>query len=727
MDDTILPLTKNVTQAQLAAEPSTDAELLRELALSTDQQTRQSVAGNPNTPVDVLLRLGAEFPSQLLDNPVFPLLLLENLNLVAEIPLPTLRSILKQENVPVYILEQVADRADLEVQLGLVKNVQTPKGVLNRLTQSRHPQVVESARLHINLAGELTEKYEERIQEVIQGIIPDAYRARNGTVFLAVLAQICPIPEFIVEHWVQDSSYQDSVCRRLASSPATFPSILKHLANHTDDWTRCEVAENPNTPVETLRKFATEEQACFSLALNLSTPADILESLSTNQNQTIRIKVAQHPNTPLNVVKDLANDTDMDVANAAARVIGEYTAEAVRKDPKTPTHVLEKLAQTDPTTVCEHPNATPELLLEFSKSISWSVRQNVARNSNTPVSILEELAHDESWEVRCGVAKNPNVPVSILKELAQDDSSEVRCQVSRNPNTPISLLFKQLARDASGSRAIAYQMSSKKYGEYPEFESILDILAEESTSPLETILQRLAQDGGEAARLFLARRFDLPINFLTQFAESTEVKVCEVVAQNLNTPVSCLEKLAQSAETKVREAVAQNPNTPISILEQLGKDKNYDVLLHIAQKTNLSPEILEELAGSKYSDKVREKAMLNPSLPKEVVERILCGEYATHYLKLNPDFLSRHPDSLAVTLNHYAKSQFPLVSFIALNQPQISQELLQEKSLSISWLERLAVAQNPQATQQILTQLAQDSNQLVRAAAKNRLQNLSQS
>ncbi|MEH2214426.1 hypothetical protein [Nostoc sp.] len=368
--------------------------------------------------------------------------------------------------------------------------------------------------------------------------------------------------------------------------------------------------------------------------------------------------------------------------------------------PKTPPDVLEKLAQKDPRTVGEHPNTPPELLLKFSKSVDRRLRESVAENRNTPVSILEELA--------------------------QDDSSEVRRQVSGNPNTPISLLFKELARDASVSSAIAYRMSSNKYGKYPEGESILDILAEESTSSLETILQRLAQEGGEAARLFLARRFDLPANFLAQFAESTEIQVCEAVAQNLNTPVSCLEKLAQSPKTKVREAVAQNPNTPISTLEQLSKDKNYEILLQIAQKTNLSPEILEELAGSK-SDQVREKAMLNPSLPKDAVERILCGEYATHYLKLNPDFLSRHPDSLAVALNHYAKSQFALVSFIALNQPQISQELLQEKSLSISWLERLAVAQNPQATQQILIQLAQDSNQLVRAAAKDKLQNFSQS
>ncbi|MEH1934599.1 MAG: hypothetical protein V7L14_12940 [Nostoc sp.] len=710
MDDTtpsqhsITGLIKNVTQAQLvAADPSTDPELLGELALSTDQKTRQSVAGNPNTPVDVLLRLGAEFPSQLLDNPVFPLLLLENLNLVAEIPLPTLRSILKQENVPVYILEQAADQADLEVQLGLVKNVQTPKGVLNRLTQSRHSQVVESARLHINLAGELTEKYEQRIKEVIKGIIPSARQAGTGS--LAVLTQICPVPEFMVEHWVQDSSYKDFFCRAIAYSPATFPNVLQHLVYHTDLNTQAGAVSNPNTPAETLRKLASEQDLSLVriVARNPSTPSDVLESLSTNQDQTVRIRVAQNPNTTLTVLEDLANDTDKHIAQTAAWLIAkqqeEYTAEAVRKNPKTPPDVLEKLAQKDPRTVSKHPNTPPELLLEFSKSVDSRLRESVA--------------------------ENPNAPVSILEQLAQDDSSEVRRYVSGNPNTPISLLFKQLARDVWVSHSIAYQMSSKKYN-YPEAESILDILAEESTSPLETILQRLAQDGGEAARLFLARRFDLPANFLTQFAESTEVNVCEAVAQNLNTPVSCLEKLAQSPETKVREAVAQNPNTPISILEQLGKDNYYDVLLHIAQKTNLSPEILEELAGSK-SDQVREKAMLNPSLPKEAVERILCGEYATGYLKLNPDFLSRHPDSLAMTLNHYAKSQFPLVSFIALNQPQISQELLQEKSLSISWLERLAIAQNPQATQQILIQLTQDSNQLVRAAAKNRLQNLSQS
>ncbi len=482
--DKITALTNNLTQAQLiAADPSTQPEILQELALFTDQKTRQAVASNPNTPPDVLLKLGAEFPSEFLSNPVFPLLLLENPNLVAEIPLPTLRSILRLENVPIYILEQAAEKADLEVQLALVKNVQTSKGVLNRLAQSRHSQVVDAARLHITYAGELTQKYEEKITQVIQGIIATS---KVHTTSFTVLAQICPIPEFIVEYWVKDSHYRDHLCRKIAYSTATFPSILQQLAYHADGYTKVGAVQNPNTPVETLRQLAREQDLGLLkiVTRNPNIPSDVLESLSQNPDQTVRIQVAQHPNTPLAVVKELVNDTDMHVANAATEVIrekqGEYTTQTVRKNPKTPAHVLEKLLQKDPRTVCEHPNTPPEILLEFSQSVHREMRECVARN--------------------------PNAPVSILENLADDESSNVRWKVARNPHTPSRLLFKQLARDARVNDAIAYQMSTKKNGQYPEKDSILDILAEESTSPLETILQRLAQDGGEAARIFLARR-----------------------------------------------------------------------------------------------------------------------------------------------------------------------------------------------------------------------------
>ena len=56
-----------------AADENTPGDRLRELARNSDALVRQKVAMNPNTPTEVLLDLGAEFPNELIDNPVFDL------------------------------------------------------------------------------------------------------------------------------------------------------------------------------------------------------------------------------------------------------------------------------------------------------------------------------------------------------------------------------------------------------------------------------------------------------------------------------------------------------------------------------------------------------------------------------------------------------------------------------------------------------------------------------
>lgn len=602
---------ESVEQARLVAvNPSTDPELLRKLAQASDRATREAVAANPNTPSDVLLKLGAEFPAQFLDNPIFSLLLLENINFVEEIPLPTLCSILRLENVPLYILEKAADKADLDVQLALANNIQTPKQVLSRLAKSQHFQVKEATLLHVNFAGELTDEiYEEKAKEAVQKTIASPSSADTRS--LAVLAQLCPIPAPIVEHWLQKSNRE--LCRAIAQSRA-LSSILEQLANHPDAGIRIAVAENPNTPIDTLQWLAAHnlqrlpkdrEQILYlasvraSVASNPSTPVDILEKLASDENNRVRLSVVKNPNTSVNILQYLVDDRDREVAETATKLmkqrLGEYDA-AVLRDPKTPTWVVEKLAKQEASAVAAHPNAPLNLLLEFSKHKNWGLREAVAKNPNAPVSILEQLAQDEVSQVRRQVAVNPNIPVNLLEQLAKD----------------------------------------------PE----------------------------------------------------------------------------------VRQAVAKNPNTPIAILEQLAKDQDYKVRIIIASKTNLSSQILEELANDKGQD-VRQKAMENPNLSKEAVERIVCGEYAIDYLKVHPDLPASNPDTVALILNHHAKSKYPLVSYIALCQPQIYKELLEEKSYSISWLERFAVAQNLHSSAELLQRLTEDSNQLVRAATRNSLQKLS--
>lgn len=703
IQQSIAALKQDINQARIvAAEPTTNPEILRELALFDDEKTREAVVSNANSPPEILVQLGEEFPSQFLDNPVFPLLLLENPNFIKELPLNTLRSILTQENCPEYILEQAADKADLEVQLALANNVKTSKAILSRLNQSRNSQVVEAVNLHVNFVGELTEGFEEKVKELVPKSIDSSNRVNYSK--LTVIAQICSIPEFIIEHWVEELIYQESLCRQLAASPATKPNILKHLINYSSSSTREQLAQNINTPVEIFRKLANEQQerqVRIFLARNLNTPDDALKILSRDKDKWVRMSVVKNPSTPSTLFEEMINDVDKEVAQTAKQILGErqgdYTCEAIRKNAQTPPEALKKLAQKNPrciTYIAEHPNTSLELLLEFSQSTDERLRREVA--------------------------KNISLPINILETLAKDDDSIVRCSIARNPNTPINILFKNLARDTMVLSAIAYQMSNPKFRKYPEAESILDILAEESSSSLETILQRLIKEGGEWAGEFLARRFDLPIEFLTQLAQADSFKVREAVAQNPNTPSINLEQLAQAPEWQIRQAVAQNPNTPTSALDKLAKDENNKTRMHIAAKLNLSPDVLEELTMDK-STEVRDKAMMNPNLTKESVERILCSNNAYYFLKLNPNYLFDYPDIKASVVNHYANGKSPSmwVNYITLIQSEVNQELLQKKSNSIFWLERLAVAQNAQIPQNTREKLIKDCNQLVRAVANN--------
>lgn len=63
------------TNRLLAKHPMASAELLEKLSHSSDKVTRQAVAGNPNTPQEIFVKLGQQFPKEFLANPVLDLLL----------------------------------------------------------------------------------------------------------------------------------------------------------------------------------------------------------------------------------------------------------------------------------------------------------------------------------------------------------------------------------------------------------------------------------------------------------------------------------------------------------------------------------------------------------------------------------------------------------------------------------------------------------------------------
>ena len=62
----------------VAKNPAAPPDLLAELADSDPKAPRKNAMGNPATPYETLMKFASQYPEQLLDNPVFDLLFLEN-------------------------------------------------------------------------------------------------------------------------------------------------------------------------------------------------------------------------------------------------------------------------------------------------------------------------------------------------------------------------------------------------------------------------------------------------------------------------------------------------------------------------------------------------------------------------------------------------------------------------------------------------------------------------
>ena len=89
-----------IVASNVAAPPG----LLTELVSYTSKAVRKAVTSNPNTPIKTLFKLGEHFPQELLDNPAFELLYLDNSNFVINIPIQLLLILIQYQNTPTFIL-----------------------------------------------------------------------------------------------------------------------------------------------------------------------------------------------------------------------------------------------------------------------------------------------------------------------------------------------------------------------------------------------------------------------------------------------------------------------------------------------------------------------------------------------------------------------------------------------------------------------------------------------
>ena len=525
------------------------------------------------------------------------------------------------------------------------------------------------------------------------------------------------------------------LARLVANNLATPPKLLTKLSTSEDFLTRRNVATNPNTPSEILIKLAKEfpDEFFGNPVLNLIT----LESPQFFElipiNTLIRLSQSESASDYfLRAVENLMLTFSENSINSA-----NY--------------------HTD-----EHHNAVIELLLIMIKNPRTSVNfiKKMLNNSDSFIQENVQLHITNSGEITGNWkekvqrliprTKIKNQYFVTLKKLKTINS------ISGSPFLKI-LSFQEI------TEPLTPYLSSKFDDKYTDLsrwlqEIFIEYLEEEENDPIK---QKIIDNRNSAVLLNVLKERDSGVNQQ------------ENLAIDPKTPREMLAKLALVKDPEVREKVARNPQTPVNILQELGKDENEWVRRGVTENPNAPSQILEELSKNadfwmchtlvvnpntpsstlayfaSFNDwELNQKILVHPHtdlslllkilkeneslcvrlLSKENIPDIILVELLSHpseeVLKFSVGrYLAQRPDLVSFVIEKYPNYQTPSFSrLIILFHPETPNSFLRHAIASLYWIERFAVAQNPNTSWEFLQILAQDMNQLVRAAAQENLQ-----
>jgi hypothetical protein len=277
---------------------------------------------------------------------------------------------------------------------------------------------------------------------------------------------------------------------------------------------------------------------------------------------------------------------------------------------------------------------------------------------------LEKLGQSKDAYSHSQVAKNPNTPSDVLLNLASSQSQDVLLALAQNPNTPPAALEK-LANLPIGRSYINGSRPRSPVHEY---------VARHSNTPT-YLLHQFAQNTDELIRVAVASNPNVPADLLAQLAQDrTATGVYMQGEEMLYAGEGCANAVANLAKPflLICQETINNPSAPTYLLEQFAKDENKQ---------------LRELATARLSK-------VTPALDQA------------------PSFNIRPRTLLGLVKSGDAFSR--LAVFFGLQTPEETWAIAKD---SIHWWERYAIAQNPNAPQEIVQQLTLDHNCLVRAAA----------
>jgi hypothetical protein len=176
---------------QLSGDFNLPADRLETLATHWDRQTRQNVAGNPNTPAGILINLLPEFPRSVAENPAFALLRFADLNLMESIPEGDLIKILTGRRVPALLIGESIRRRTPKLTAALLKcpdlSAETIEQILDAIDEFLAADLLFKHR-HCNHRIRLIIATSPDLQNLKYALIPHLRRSQRSRQLLELIA-----------------------------------------------------------------------------------------------------------------------------------------------------------------------------------------------------------------------------------------------------------------------------------------------------------------------------------------------------------------------------------------------------------------------------------------------------------------------------------------------------------------------------------------------------------
>ena len=597
---------------QLAEDESTAPEKLRELANLTDLIVRKHIVINSNIPPDVLIRLAAEFPKQVFDNPAIDLLLLETPNLFFGTSANALCGLLKRE-VPMRMIEYATNSTDERLKLAILMNPCTSQETLKELAKNINYQLQEATELHINFtSNNAANCYKEFVEAKIQQKIADSDKK-----YQEILGDV------------------DNLIKLYDHAPRCISGYMR--------WSIPRKKSNFKITLSEVEKMINSKKSIINIASNHNISVEIINKLLERPDPfgDIGRRIGINPSTPIEILEELAKSN---------RHAGVY--ESVARNPKTTTDIL-------------------EILLD-KNSMNGYVYPEIARHPKINEKIIAKILN-KSNDSYGGVFNNPNTPIEIRKKLLEYFSNKQTVAINKycpqefinNTYIPGELLEKCISKTIEQIKNI----ENPTYTRSKEFKK-LDL------NRLETIAfhPNITSNGLKTL-----------LNYEDRFVRSSAIA-------NYKTPQYITEvwgmSFLKTLNQKELKSLASNFYATEELLKELVNHQDITVSRTAASNPCASDEILEEWETS-------------PFYKEGVLEQIMAEEQR---------LLDRWESSISASNR--------LTVLLNFETPV---SVLAKISRSSSWLERYAIAQNPNTPYPIIQRLAEDGNRIVRAAAKAKL------